>query len=76
MKVSTFHNLKGHEFKVLFVKGVSKDEVPFRNPSYGLYTDLEKREYHKKERSLFYVVFSRAIQSLYISGIGEKSEWF
>jgi DNA helicase IV/mRNA-degrading endonuclease RelE of RelBE toxin-antitoxin system len=76
IKVSTFHNLKGHEFKAIFVTGVSKDEVPFKNPVYNTYSALEKREYHKRERSLFYVVFSRAIQSLYITGVGEKSDWF
>ena len=76
VRVSTFHNLKGHEFKYLFVCGVSKDEVPFIHPEYDNYTDHERKEYLKQERSLYYVVFSRAIQSLWITGVGEKSDWF
>lgn len=73
--VSTFHNLKGHEFKHLFVRGFSKDYVPFRHPSFDVYSDIQKKEYLKKEKSLYYVVFSRAIQTLIITGVGEKSDW-
>ncbi|ADY30204.1 UvrD/REP helicase [Cellulophaga lytica DSM 7489] len=73
--VSTFHNLKGHEFKHLFVRGFSKDYVPFRHPGFDIYSDIQKKEYLKKEKSLYYVVFSRAIQTLIITGVGEKSDW-
>jgi len=73
--VSTFHNLKGHEFKHLFVRGFSKDLVPFKHPDFDTYSVIEKRGYLKKEKSLYYVVFSRAIQTLVISGIGDKSDW-
>jgi len=76
VRVSTFHNLKGHEFKHLFVCGVSKDEVPFRHPEFDNYNELEMKQYLKQERSLYYVVFSRAIQNLWITGVGEKSDWF
>lgn len=76
VRVSTFHNLKGHEFKYLFVVGVSKESVPFKHPEYSTYSDFQQKEYIKQERSLYYVVFSRAIHSLLISGVGEKSEWF
>jgi len=73
--VSTFHNLKGHEFKHLFVRGFSKDLVPFKHPDFDTYSDVQKRAYLKQEKSLYYVVFSRAIQTLIITGIGEKSDW-
>lgn len=73
--VSTFHNLKGHEFKHLFVRGFSKDLVPFKHPDFDSYSEVQKRAYLKQEKSLYYVVFSRAIQTLMISGIGEKSDW-
>ncbi len=73
--VSTFHNLKGHEFKHLFVRGFSNDLVPFKHPDFDTYSDVQKRGYLKQEKSLYYVVFSRAIQTLMISGIGEKSDW-
>ncbi|MFN4762713.1 UvrD-helicase domain-containing protein [Gillisia sp. Q332] len=73
--VSTFHNLKGHEFKHLIVRGFSDDNVPFKHPEYDTYSSLEKREYYKQEKSLYYVVFSRAIQTLVITGVGDKSNW-
>jgi mRNA-degrading endonuclease RelE of RelBE toxin-antitoxin system len=76
IRVSTFHNLKGHEFKYLFLKGVSKDTVPFKHPGFNYYDPKEKEEYLKSERSLYYVVFTRAREGLVISGVGEKSEWF
>lgn len=76
VKVSSFHNMKGHEFKFVIVLGVSKNNVPLRHHGYNDYTEVEKAEYEKQERSLYYVVFSRAIQSLWIMGVGEKSDWF
>jgi mRNA-degrading endonuclease RelE of RelBE toxin-antitoxin system len=73
--VSTFHNLKGHEFKHLFVKGFDRDRVPFKHPEYDSYTDVQLKDYLKQEKSLYYVVFSRAIQTLIVTGVGEKSDW-
>jgi superfamily I DNA/RNA helicase len=76
IRVSTFHNMKGHEFKIVFVRGVSESTVPFRHANYVNLVEKEKAGYEQQERSLYYVVFSRAIQSVYISGVGEKSSWF
>ncbi len=75
INVSTFHNLKGHEFKVVIVKGMSSTTVPFKNPNYNNYTEKEREQYDQQERSLYYVVFTRAIQSLLITGVGDKSGW-
>lgn len=73
--LSTFHNLKGHEFKHIIVRGFSKDQVPFKHPEFDNYSSVQRRAYLKQEKSLYYVVFSRAIQALIISGVGEKSDW-
>lgn len=75
VNVSTFHNMKGHEFKIVFVRGMSESTVPFKHANYSTLTEKEKTSYNQQERSLYYVVFSRAIQSVYITGIGEKSKW-
>lgn len=75
VNVSTFHNLKGHEFKIVFVKGMSENSVPFKHANYSNLSDRERNSYDQQERSLYYVVFSRAIQSVFITGVGEKSEW-
>ena len=73
--VSTFHNLKGHEFKHIIVRGFSEDRIPFKHSGFDTYTPIQKREYLKQEKSLYYVVFSRAIQTLIITGVGAKSDW-
>ena len=73
--VSTFHNLKGSEFKHLFEKGVDKDRVPFKHPEFDSYTDVQLKDYLKQEKLWYYVVFSRAIQTLIVTGVGEKSDW-
>lgn len=75
VNVSTFHNMKGHEFKIVFVKGMSENTVPFIHNNYPNLTEKERQSYEQQERSLYYVVFSRAIQSVFITGVGEKSEW-
>lgn len=75
VNVSTFHNMKGHEFKIVFVKGTSENTVPYKHTNYSNLTERERTAYDQQERSLYYVVFSRAIQSVYISGVGEKSKW-
>jgi hypothetical protein len=74
--LSSFHNMKGHEFKFVIVVGLSDSTVPYKHMEYQNYTQREKNEYIKQERSLYYVVFSRAIQGLFITGVGEKSDWF
>lgn len=76
LRVSTFHNMKGHEFKVVFVKGVSDSTVPYKHANYVNLLEKEKENYEQQERSLYYVVFSRAIQTVIITGVGSKSKWF
>ncbi len=75
VNVSTFHNIKGHEFKVVIAKDMSEATIPFRFPNYNNLSENEKKQYNQQERSLYYVVFSRAISDLIVTGVGEKSEW-
>jgi len=75
INVSTFHNLKGHEFKVVIVKGISENTVPFKNPNYNNYTEKEREQYDQQERSLYYVVFTRAVRYLLITGVSNKCSW-
>jgi mRNA-degrading endonuclease RelE of RelBE toxin-antitoxin system len=75
VNVSTFHNMKGHEFKIVIAKGMSDSTVPFKHVNYQNWSDKEKASYDQQERSLYYVVFSRAIQQVIITGVGEKSSW-
>lgn len=75
VNVSTFHNMKGHEFKIVFVKGMSESTIPFKFFNYTNLSEKEQESYIQQERSLYYVVFSRAIHSLIITGVGDKSRW-
>lgn len=75
VNVSTFHNMKGHEFKIVFVTGMSANTIPYKHFNYNNLSEKDRISYDQQERSLYYVVFSRAIQSIFITGVGEKSNW-
>lgn len=75
INVSTFHNMKGHEFKIVLVRGMSEDKVPYKHSQYEHLSERDQMQYEQQERALYYVVFSRAIQALFITGVGEKSPW-
>lgn len=70
----TFHNIKGLEFKQVFLVDVNERNCPFIPQIFEYYSEEEKENHLKSERSLLYVAISRAIQNVEISGIGNKSE--
>lgn len=70
LSTSTFHSLKGLEFKVIFLVGLNANT--FLKPrSYTSYE--EKKETEKRDKALLYVAMTRAKMLLYISGNGSKS---
>ena len=72
--ISTFHNTKGLEFKVMILMGVDKENTPYK-PPYFLALDGSQQKLHfKAETSLLYVAMSRAIGNLLITGTGEKCD--
>ena len=72
--ISTFHNTKGLEFKVMILMGVDKENTPYK-PPYFLALDGSQQKIHfKAETSLLYVAMSRAIGNLLITGTGEKCD--
>lgn len=70
----TFHNIKGLEFKQVFLVDVNNRTCPKYFEELENWTDAEKQRYYKNEKSLLYVAVSRAIQRVSITGIGVKSE--
>ncbi len=71
--LSTFHGLKGLEFKVTFLADVNNRTCPL---FYNGFNDLDvggKLHYENSEKSLVYVAMTRAISKLFITGIGMKS---
>jgi hypothetical protein len=73
IRLSTFHNMKGLEFKVAILFDVNEKTVPLRYFDYDSLSEHAKRSSDKSERALLYVAMSRAIQQLLIVGIGKPS---
>jgi mRNA-degrading endonuclease RelE of RelBE toxin-antitoxin system len=70
----TFHNIKGLEFKQVFLVDVNDRTCPKYFEALDYWSDSEKLNYFKNEKSLMYVAVSRAIQRVELTGIGKKSE--
>ncbi len=73
IRLSTFHSLKGLEFKAVFLADVQKRTVPSRPYAFKEWDAATQHAFDRRERSLVYVAMSRAIQVLFVSGVGEKS---
>lgn len=73
VRISTFHGLKGLEFKHVFLVDVNNRTLPKLPYNFSSLETEEQSQILKGEKSLFYVAASRAIQNLMISGVGEKS---
>lgn len=74
--LSTFHSLKGLEFKVVFLADVNNRTAPFLPVSFQDMDESEQTEFMQSERALLYVAITRAISQVFISGTGVKSELF
>lgn len=73
--LSTFHNVKGLEYKIMFLSGINSKSMPLRPGNYDQWDRAQQAEFDIMEKSLLYVAMTRAIQHLYLSGSGKKSEW-
>ena len=74
IKLSTFHSVKGLEFKVVFLVGVTDGlQVPRDSSSLA---DDEMEDYLLREKRLLYVAMTRARDLLYITcGRGQPSRF-
>jgi superfamily I DNA/RNA helicase len=72
--LSTFHGLKGLEFKAVMLCDVNNRTVPLMVQKMDTMEQQEKEEYLNSEKSLLYVAMTRAISVLKIVGTGMKSE--
>jgi mRNA-degrading endonuclease RelE of RelBE toxin-antitoxin system len=72
--LSTFHGLKGLEFKYILLCDVNNRTLPLQIRKTELMTSEEKIEYLNSEKSLIYVAITRAISTLKIFGTGIKSD--
>lgn len=74
VRLTTFHGIKGLEYKHVFLTDVNRRTLPLLPYGYESLLEAEKETIRKREKALFYVATSRAIQRLVISGIGKRSE--
>lgn len=75
VNVSTFHRMKGLEFRVVILADVSAATIPYR-PAYFADLDEEfQRQNDQEQRSLMYVALTRAINRVFITGCGEPSPY-
>ena len=72
--LSTFHSLKGLEFKAVLLADVNNRTSPLYFAKYDEMEAIEKVDYLNSERSLIYVAITRAISVLKVFGTGVKSE--
>lgn len=73
ISLSTFHGIKGLEFKVVIIADMDRRTFPYHPHAYDMMTTREKNEHDKNERSLVYVALTRAMQYALMTGVGEKS---
>jgi superfamily I DNA/RNA helicase len=71
--LSTFHGLKGLEFKAVLLADVNNRTCPLYYSGYNDLDEEAKLQYENSEKSLVYVAMTRAVRHLFISGIGVKS---
>lgn len=75
IRITTFHGMKGLEFKQVFLVDVNDRTLPKLPYDFQDLSALEQNQIIKTEKSLFYVACSRAIERLMISGIGKRSDF-
>lgn len=74
VQLSSFHNMKGLEFKVVVLSDVNNHTLPYKKIGFDHFDPIEKKNYLLSQRSLIYVALTRAMQVVYITGTGLKSE--
>jgi len=72
--LSTFHSLKGLEYKHIILSAVNERTCPFLPYGFDSRGKSETESHLHKERSLIYVVITRARETVDILGVGEKSK--
>ncbi len=71
--LSTFHSLKGLEYKHIILSGVNDRTCPYLPYEFDNWDRSQKDTYLHKERSLIYVVITRARETVDILGVGDQS---
>lgn len=73
VRLTTFHGLKGLEFKQVYLVDVNERTLPLKPTGFANLTEPEQEQIIKTEKALFYVACSRAVQRVMITGVGTRS---
>ena len=72
--LSTLHNMKGLEFKVVILSNVNKGTFPMLPRDYETLDPITKKELMMNQKALMYVAITRAMQKVLITGNGERAD--
>ena len=72
--LGNMHKLKGLEFKNILFTGLQKSRFPYLPERFYGLTSEGKKDFLKKLYALYYVVFSRPISQLILTGSGAAVE--
>lgn len=73
VRLANMHRVKGLEFWVVFLVGISRGTVPLNWAMNATQDPVEMRSQEANERALLHVAASRSAHMLYISWITEQS---
>ena len=73
VRLATMHRVKGLEFKVVIMCGLSADRFP--SPMTARLEGVQRREQEARERALLYVAATRAVDRLFILCAGGLTPW-
>ena len=74
VNLSSFHNMKGLEFKVVILSDVNKKTFPYLPYGYEEMDEIEKKNHLMNQKALMYVAITRAMQKVLITGSGTRAD--
>lgn len=74
VNLSSFHNMKGLEFKVVILSDVNKKTFPYLPYGFEELDEIEKKNYLMNQKALMYVAITRAMQKVLITGSGTRAD--
>lgn len=74
VNLSSFHNMKGLEFKVVILSDVNKKTFPYLPYGFEGLDEIEKKNHLMNQKALMYVAITRSMQKVLITGSGIKAD--
>ena len=74
VQLSTFHNMKGLELKIVVLSDVNNRSYPYLPLWFNDMDEVEKKNHLMNQKALMYVAITRAMQKVLITGSGTKAE--